>query len=565
MSELVQNFHFLRPLVLLLLLVPAFFYAMFKIKAETYSNWARVCDSKLLQYLLVKGDNGSRLWNKIFWMTGIICGIVAAAGPTWKQTARPALASQNPIMILLNLSSDMTQTDVTPSRLVRAKIEITDLLRQIPDAESGLIVYTNEPFVISPLSDDPELIVSLLDAVDLDIMPANGDRLDRAVDLAVERIKSAGFNAGNIVVVSAEAGTDLPLSIEAARRARSENIFVDTISVSATDSPDLQKIAKAGGGIALSLSTRSARQLASYILQNADNQLKESANTSSDWQDFGYYLMFVTVGCFLWLFRKGAVFVLLAATFSSEAWAGWLWTDAYEAQNLYDKGQYTAAAEKFADPLWRGAAQYRAGDYQAAAQSFAAIDGTEALYNQGNAVAKAGQIEDAIKIYEEVLQLDPKHEDARFNLEYLKQQQNQQQQQQNQNQNEDQEQNQDQNQQQNAAQSGQSDDNQPDEDGENDNNEPDSSSGAQDENDNAQDQQQPTDANNEQNQPQGGQEDEQTPQEQQVAGVQQGDADDKFDEQVQAREQRFRDVPEDKGGLLRAFIRREYNKNRYGE
>ena len=38
-----------------------------------------------------------------------------------------------------------------------------------------------------------------------------------------------------------------------------------------------------------------------------------------------------------------------------------------------------------------------------------------------------------------------------------------------------------------------------------------------------------------------------------------------YSETAQAREQVYRQIPEDKGGLLRAFIRREYLKNRYGE
>ena len=38
-----------------------------------------------------------------------------------------------------------------------------------------------------------------------------------------------------------------------------------------------------------------------------------------------------------------------------------------------------------------------------------------------------------------------------------------------------------------------------------------------------------------------------------------------FDEQTQAREMTYRNIPEDTGGLLRAFILKEYNKNRYGD
>ena len=51
----------------------------------------------------------------------------------------------------------------------------------------------------------------------------------------------------------------------------------------------------------------------------------------------------------------------------------------------------------------------------------------------------------------------------------------------------------------------------------------------------------------------------------QAAEVKDDNKQDKYDEKVQARAQQYRDIPEDTGGLLRAFIQKEYRKNRYKE
>ena len=53
------------------------------------------------------------------------------------------------------------------------------------------------------------------------------------------------------------------------------------------------------------------------------------------------------------------------------------------------------------------------------------------------------------------------------------------------------------------------------------------------------------------------------PQDKTPAELQKGRNDTKYDEEVQAREQQYREIPEDPGGLLRAFIYQEYQKNRY--
>src|SRR5690606_40873225 len=84
--------------------------------------------------------------------------------------------------------------------------------------------------------------------------------------------------------------------------------------------------------------------------------------------------------------------------------------------------------------------QHRTVDYESAAQSYAQSDTAQAHYNRGNALAKAGKLDEAIKAYDEALRRQPDFEDAEANralVEALKQQQEQQQQQDQQNQGDD--------------------------------------------------------------------------------------------------------------------------------
>jgi hypothetical protein len=57
--EWINDFHFLRPYWLLLLILPFFIYYKFSILSDTQSSWAKVCDKNLLQFLLVKHKAGS--------------------------------------------------------------------------------------------------------------------------------------------------------------------------------------------------------------------------------------------------------------------------------------------------------------------------------------------------------------------------------------------------------------------------------------------------------------------------------------------------------------------------
>ena len=165
MQEFINAFHFLRPWWLLLLVIPLFFYGRYLRGASNQSSWEKVCDKRLLDYLLIRGSSTQRKVMAWTALIGLVTGIVAAAGPSWKKIEIPSLAPENPLMIVLNLSTDMKGKDLTPSRLERAKFKIQDLLKLIPDSQSGLIVYTNEPFLISPLTSDGEILTNLLPAV----------------------------------------------------------------------------------------------------------------------------------------------------------------------------------------------------------------------------------------------------------------------------------------------------------------------------------------------------------------------------------------------------------------
>ncbi len=578
MAEFWHNFHFLRPWLLLLLVLPLLLYGFYFRGINAQSSWQKVIDKRLLDFLLVKGSAAKRRLLVLTSLFGMMMAIVSAAGPSWQKVEVPLLSAQNPVMILLNLSSDMDQTDITPSRLMRAKYKIKDFLSLLKGNQAGLIVYSSEPFLISPITEDMNILQNLLPAIGVDIMPTNGDRLDRAIDFAVSKLKNAGYPKGELVIFAADVGQKFDQALAAAKKAKADGYKIDIIGVSSVANEKLSMVASSGGGSYWLIQTGDDKiaALAEELSQNKGD-LNIGKNMRTIWFDGGYWLITVPLVCCLLFFRKGILVLVLLIGISSNAYAGFFTNSDQDGLKAFRQGDYAKAAANFEDNNWQAASYYRLGDYKSAFKAYQNDNSEEGLYNQGNALAKSGQIKEAIAKYEEVLKLNPNHEDAKFNLEYLKKQQDKQNQQNQQQDNKDEQNNNDNNQQQNEEDKGQ--DNQSEQEstqspsqGDNDSNsqtnqdqaspqdsgEQDKNSDREDENANQERQsasQDMLDENNSDNQNSNSQ----------GAMSKEGDEQEQYDEKMQAKARQYREIPEDPGGLLKAFIYQEYRQNRYNE
>lgn len=608
-----QDFHFLRPWWLLGLIIPAAVYVFTYKNSQIQSAWQKVCDKNLLDYLLIK-NNGTKGYKASVSAALITLFLVMAlAGPTWLKKENPALSVENPVMILLNMSGEMWNKDVSPSRIERAKYVIKDLTKSLKNTESGLIVYSKEPFMITPLTEDTSLIDNIMSALQLDIMPQDGDRLDRAIELAVSRMQKTGLPHGNLIVITSNVGERFDAALTGASQASDAGFDVNIVNISKTTNDKLQMVADKGNGLYLNYQ-QSLAPLIQKINDITAKEIKQSKNMQTVWEDMGWYLLWLPALLFLFSFRRGAFIIILGCFFNIyTAEASWFLNDNQEALHDFEKQNYAEAAEKFTDTQWKGAAAYKNGDYEAAYENFLQKTDATALYNQGNALAKGGKIAEAIKKYEEALQKQPDFADAKFNLEYLKKQQQQknqqnQQQKQEKNKQKQKQQNEQQNTNENTAQQNQPLQEQQNQDEkqsqkeqaanannskQQQNNQKQQSSSRQQEQQKQQAQssennslEKQSEADNKPNKldkrnskaAKSEQEQTETAEQKKTAAVSNEDGQEKQQaeavgvkdektaerqEKIRARLQKFRQVPEDKGGLLRAMIQKEYAQKRY--
>ncbi len=111
-----------------------------------------------------------------------------------------------------------------------------------------------------------------------------------------------------------------------------------------------------------------------------------------------------------------AIVLGLAGWRSGDFTALWLTPD-QQGRLAYTRFEFSAATDRFEDPMWKGTAAYAAGRYEEAADSFGRIPTAEGFFNRGNAFMKARQYAKAITAYEQAVAEAPEWTVANDNLE----------------------------------------------------------------------------------------------------------------------------------------------------
>lgn len=492
--EILDNFHFLRP-YWLLAFIPLLAVTLFiKRKLKAQSGWQSVLANHLYQHLISDKKIGRNLPPMNLLLVAWLLTCLALAGPTWERLPQPVYQVNQGKVIVMDMSLSMRSTDIAPNRLSRAKFKAIDLLNKVSEGEVGLVAYAGDAFVISPLTADVQNLTALIPSLSPEIMPTSGSEPIYAMEEAFALLNNAGYKKGDIYLITD--GIELS-EVAPLRKMLSATDFnlrvmgVGTEQGSPIKLPSGEFLKDNNGAVVIpklpvANLTALAQGSGRYITIQADDkdieflseptllyeqaeETQEEDSFGDQWKEMGPYLLLLLLPIAAYSFRRGVLTVgllILLPLYQQPAHANW-WQDMWQRKDqqgmqAFNKEDFTTAAERFEDPLWRGSSHYRNGNFEQAASEFAQFDTSESNYNLGNALAKQQEFASAIAAYERALELDPNNEDAATNkklLEDLMQQNDQQNQgdSESEDENESQE-NQDQESQQNDSQDSQSQD-----------------------------------------------------------------------------------------------------------
>ena len=438
MSEWWAAFHFLRSQWLWLLLAAPLIYFSFHIRDDVRARWNRYIDPELLDRLIVARKRSWRFRPIHMVCLLIILGAIAIAGPTWKREQPPFTEDKAPLVIALDLSQTMDAIDLDPTRLERAKLKLRDLLKLRNGGRTALFVYAGTAHMVLPFTTDFSLLDLYLSSLSTTLMPSHGKDTAKALHAIEEFLKDEAVPGTILFVTDGIETQALPAFRQFTAQQDNENdVLVMGVGTSTGGPVRLGDNAfltdRFGRRVYTKLDVNALRSLshidisATTLTLNDDDiawiqrrvqhhlQAVQQRDSKTRWIDEGYWLTIPIAAIAVFWFRRGwtvrwalAVFACVFIVPASHGQSRFSWMDLWlthdqQGRYYFERGEYQKAAERFDDPLWKGLALSRTGDYEGALNAFALLDSAEAWYNQGGALAHLGKYPEAVQAYQQAL------------------------------------------------------------------------------------------------------------------------------------------------------------------
>lgn len=291
MSEILTQFHFIRPFFLGLIVPALVIWYAWQRYSDPLRGWREQIETDLLHALAV-GEDGAQRWRDLAVLCAWILAVVVAAGPTWKAEPNPFADDSSPLIVLLKADASMEGSDVAPLRLERARLKISDLAEARKGQPLGLYAYAGSAHLVLPPTRDTGTVAKMAAEISPEIMPAPGDHLELALAKAGDLLKKQE-TAGSILVIADTVDGDL----KAMAKARRDHGMprVEFLAVNEPGSSEDEALRKAAAALKAGVEPMSAddTDIEAIVRASAHAPVSSmgSARGGVQWQEGGWYLL----------------------------------------------------------------------------------------------------------------------------------------------------------------------------------------------------------------------------------------------------------------------------------
>ncbi|RXJ84559.1 VWA domain-containing protein [Arcobacter sp. CECT 8985] len=443
---------FLYPNVLFFMLIPTILLAfLLTTNKKSIENFFT---KEALDKLTVQNNHMKKNTRIILFFIAILLMTISLARPVLNKKEQKIKQEKISYVIAVDISKSMLAQDVKPSRFIFAKNKLLKLLDLSKDKEVGVILFSNNSYILSPLTKDIDSLKQIISRVDERYTFDNGSNVEVAIKTAKKLLRFVKHK--NLVILTD--GTDTKDFSKIINTAKKDKISVYTIAIGTENKTPIKLkngdfLTDNSGSIIttsvnenikdLSLNTNGA--FTNYTLDNYDvtSIINQVTKNSTKQQDKQRKLKIYTE---LFYYPLALALLILLISFSSLPKSRYLpflliffiHTDANasitdfktidNATKAYQSKEYAKAEKEFKKVAKNAQGYYNLANslykerkYKEALKNYKKVITSDdklqfkKLHNLGNTYTKLNKLEDAVKMYKKALKIK-KDEQTKQNL-----------------------------------------------------------------------------------------------------------------------------------------------------
>ena len=257
-----------------LAVLPALLLFVWWAQRHRAASVRRIGDLVLVKRLSLSTRPRMRIIRLVLWFAGVCLLILALARPQWGSDIEIVEQRGVQVMVALDISHSMLAHDLKPTRLDRAKLEVSDLISRLEGDEFGIVLFSGASFVQLPATSDYATARTFLNYASPNAISRQGTAIAEAIETAM-----VGFNSEResqkIIVVMTDGENHEGDPGLAARQAAERGAVIYTVGFGSLEGSPLPELDDQGNIIGFRQDAQ-GRAIISRVDESALQQIADS-------------------------------------------------------------------------------------------------------------------------------------------------------------------------------------------------------------------------------------------------------------------------------------------------
>ncbi|MDP8220045.1 MAG: VWA domain-containing protein [Candidatus Stygibacter frigidus] len=231
----------------LLLLIPAALILVFLSKRIRLKRFSRFAENRFYDYYFQQFSAFKFNLKNIFLIIALFFMIIALARPQWDREMQIVQKEGVDIVICMDVSKSMDATDIQPSRIERAKDQISLFIDQLKGDRIAIVTFAGRSFVQCPLTDDYGAAKLFLSLLDTETVTSYGTDIGKALQTSLSVFSEKDKHK---IIILVSDGEDLQdNAVDIAEEAKKQGAIIYSLGIGSPDGSTIPVVDENGNTV----------------------------------------------------------------------------------------------------------------------------------------------------------------------------------------------------------------------------------------------------------------------------------------------------------------------------